>query len=215
MKLPLQRAVSISLLFVAEAAPFIARFHARVGASFVAIFAFGFLLFFLAGGYLQYRTILRRFLADLAGTPIRWRFLAGHLGAVLSLGACSIALMHSQTGFWQTSMILFGWYLSLAAAIVFGLLAMLRADQWYQLIRETHPLAVYSSIASVGIVGMQFWVPRARIENAIWKTVAQTTFKPGIAYSAALSARRGRQRRQHDARRGTLPGSYCVVLYGH
>jgi exosortase E/protease (VPEID-CTERM system) len=176
LKSPLQRVVLASLLFAVEVGLFIGWFRAKVGASFVSIFAFGFLLFFLAGSYLQYRTVLVRFFTDLAATPVRWRFLAGHFGAVLSLSACSAALMYGRSGFGQAAIILFGWYLSVAAAIALGLLAICHLENLSRLIRDTSWLALSSSVVGAGIVWMQFWSGRQRIEATVWQAIAQTTF---------------------------------------
>ena len=118
---------------------------------------------FVTFAYLQSKSALQQISAQLAGSPIAWRFLAGHFLAMAVFAGLSSVLFGSKIVGLKADSVAVLWLLAGTVAIVLAAFAFIPPSLWLQLVRTTGRAWAYALGA-----GVLVW-PLGRFGWTLWK----------------------------------------------
>jgi exosortase E/protease (VPEID-CTERM system) len=152
----------------------------------------GFAAIFVTFSSLRYQAELRQISADLAGTPIQWRFAASHFLAIVVFGGLSPVIYQARLGGVAGQFAVAVWLCAGLAGIALGALAMVPAAYWLRVIRGTGLLWVYSAVAvvlacMVGSSVRWLWIPTARVTYSLVHAMLSPFVSGIISNTATLS----------------------------
>ncbi len=126
--------------------------------------------FYVTFGYLKGKITWQRIGAKPLETPVSWRFLAGHSGAMLLFAAFSARLFGGNYSTGATDALAAGWLACGTLAIAFAALAFLPAKLCIEVMRSTGNLWIFALAAAAGACLLGYW------GRLLWEPTMRTTF---------------------------------------
>lgn len=133
-----------------------------------AIVAFA--VIFFASGYLRARRAFQGLDARLHEAAFSWRWLAGHLAALVCLGFLSTALFRSPHASSSSNALAVAWIACGGAAIAMGLLAFVPPSHSAAFVRDTRAVLIWSAAAAIAACWM------GRVSWKLWDPLSGITF---------------------------------------
>ncbi len=126
--------------------------------------------FYVAFGYLKGKIIWQRMAAKPLDSPVSWRFLAGHFGAMLLFTAFSSPLFAGNYSAGATDAMAAGWLACGTLGISFAVLAFLPAKLCIEAIRGAGNLWLFALAAATGACLLGYW------SRLLWEPTILVTF---------------------------------------
>jgi exosortase E/protease (VPEID-CTERM system) len=169
----LSRVIWLAGLLAAEWLPISALVNTGRGGQATARALVAFLFCFLTFGYFRVRNRIPQLSRRLEETPVAWRFLWAHFGAMAVFLALSLG--PPDSGFFGRAVLLAGWYGAGLLAIVLAACAFVPMGEWLNLLRATGHVWVIGAVAA--IAAWQFVSPLQSVwDGSLWKPAIDATF---------------------------------------
>jgi exosortase E/protease (VPEID-CTERM system) len=147
---------------------------------------------FLTFGFITARSTFQRISTELAGIPVSWGLLGGHVCAMLAFVGLSYLLFGQTRAKSQADLIATGWVATGVIAIAFAAIALVPLKLGLELLRNTRGLCVVSSLGAVvacliGDLGQWLWRPFISITFST-VTALLRPFLPNLTANPAIMA---------------------------
>jgi exosortase E/protease (VPEID-CTERM system) len=172
----LQRLGSLAGLLAVEWIAVSYAFNSRWGARTVFMCAVTFACIFLGLGSLKSKSAIQRISHQLGETPISWKLLIAHFGAMLAFWALSLMSLASTASPRAVALVGGSWFLAAGAGMVLAAVAFVPLRLWYEFGRG----AGYVWILAAGgtFIAWKLVLPAEMLwGNSLWKLPTDLTFR--------------------------------------
>jgi exosortase E/protease (VPEID-CTERM system) len=131
----------------------------------------------------------QRLPADFHGQPIAWRWLLAHLAAIFLFAILTAILFENRFRGFAADLVVVGWALVGAGAVVLGALAALPARTWKALLRDTgdvwgYVIVLVTAACLFAAYATPIWAPLARWTLLLASLILHP-FVPGVTVDMA------------------------------